>query len=96
MTPEQVAEYLQLTTDTIYRLIRRKELAATRIGRHYRVPKADLESFLASHSTRPAVREAMFQRVMAIAERNPNVNSDHVLEELERLDEAHRPGGKGG
>ena len=55
MTPEQVAQYLQLTTDTVYRLIRRKELAATKIGRHYRVPRADLESFLASHSTRKQI-----------------------------------------
>lgn len=29
MTPEQVAEYLQLNTDTVYRLIRQKQLAAS-------------------------------------------------------------------
>jgi excisionase family DNA binding protein len=88
MTPEQVAEYLQLNKDTVYRLIRSHQLAASKIGRTYRVPKEDVESFLLAHSSRPAVREAMFKRVLDFAERNnPNLNSDEVLEELERLDE---------
>lgn len=86
MTPEQVAEYLQLTTDTVYRLIRAKQLAAARIGRAYRIPREDLEDFLMAHSSRPAVRKAMFERVLSIAERNPGVDSDQVLEELEELD----------
>ncbi len=86
MTPEQVAEYLQLNTDTIYRLIREKKLAATKIGRAYRIPREDLEAFLMAHSTRPAVRDALFRRFMAIAEQNPGVNSDAVLEELEQED----------
>jgi hypothetical protein len=30
----------------------------------------------------------MFQRVLEIAERNPGVNSDEVLEELEEVDRA--------
>ena len=36
MTPEQVADYLQLATETVYRLIRQRKLAATRVGRAYR------------------------------------------------------------
>ena len=67
MTPEQVADLLQLNTETIYRLIRDKKLAA--------------------HSTMPTLRDAMFRRVMAIAERHPGLSSDDLLEELERLDE---------
>jgi excisionase family DNA binding protein len=86
MTPEQVADYLQLNTDTIYRLIREKKLAATQIGRAYRIPREDVETFLKAHSTRPAVREALFRRFMAIAEQNPGVSSDDVLEELEQED----------
>jgi excisionase family DNA binding protein len=90
MTPEQVADYLQLTTDTIYRLIRRKELAASKIGRSYRIPKEDLETFLLANSSRAEVRKALFRRMMEIAERNPGVNSDDVLEELEQMDEERR------
>jgi excisionase family DNA binding protein len=90
LTPEQVAEYLQLNTDTVYRLIRGHKLAATRIGRSYRIPKEDLEAFLLATSTRPQVRQAMFERVAEIgrrnAERYPDLSSDDVLEELEALD----------
>lgn len=86
MTPEQVAEYLQLNTDTVYRLIRQKQLAASQIGRTYRIPKEDLENFLLSHSTRPEVRQALFDRVMRIAQNNPDLDSDVVLDELEQLD----------
>ena len=90
MTPEQVADYLQLDTETVYRLIRRKELAATKIGRSYRIPREDLDAFLLAHSTRPEVREALFARFMELAERNPGLNSDDVLEELERDDEERK------
>ncbi len=84
MTPEQVAGYLQLNKDTVYRLIRQKKLAATRIGRAYRVPKEDLESFLLANSTRPDVRHALFQRIREIGERNKGLDFDEVLEELEK------------
>jgi excisionase family DNA binding protein len=40
MTPPQVAEYLQLTPETVYRYIREGKLVASRLGRQYRVPKA--------------------------------------------------------
>jgi excisionase family DNA binding protein len=90
MTPEQVADYLQLNTDTVYRLIREQELAATRIGRTYRIPREDLEQFLIAHSSRPSVRAALFRRVMEIGERNPGVSSDDVLEELEAWDEEQK------
>jgi excisionase family DNA binding protein len=86
MTPEQVAEYLQLDKDTVYRLIRERRLAATRIGRSYRIPRQDLETFLTTHSTRPEVRRALFTEFMALAERNPGLDSDDVLEDLERHD----------
>src|SRR5438105_3565474 len=86
MTPEQVAEYLQLNTDTVYRLIRQNRLAAAQIGRTYRIPKEDVETFLLTHSTRPLVRQAMFERVMKIAQSNPDLDSDEVLEELEEVD----------
>ena len=86
MTPEQVADYLQVNVETIYRLIRRHELAATRVGRAYRVSNEDLESYMRTHSSRSEVRDAMFRRVLAIAERNPGVDSDELLEELEAED----------
>ena len=90
MTPEQVADYLQLNKDTVYRLIRSHKLAASKIGRAYRIPKEDVDSFLVANSSRPRVREAMFKRVAEIGERNakryPKLSSDDVLEELEAMD----------
>jgi excisionase family DNA binding protein len=90
MTPEQVAEYLQLNTDTIYRLIRAQKLAASKIGRSYRIPREDLEQFLRSHSNRAQVRQAAFDQVLAIANRNPGVSSDDVLEELKAIDQERK------
>ncbi|HEX5417317.1 MAG TPA: helix-turn-helix domain-containing protein [Chloroflexota bacterium] len=90
MTPEQVAEYLQLNTDTVYRLIRQNKLAASQIGRTYRIPKEDVEAFLLAHSNRPQVRQAVFERVMSIGTQNPGLSSDDLLEELEHLDQERK------
>jgi len=92
MTPAQVAEYLQLNTDIVYRLIRSRELPAAKVGRAYRIPKTDVDAFLMAHSTSPKLRSALFKRVLEIAEQNPGVNSDDVLDELEAWDEEQRAG----
>ena len=44
-TPEQVADMLQLSKNTVYELISRGELVAKKIGKMYRIPSASL-SFL--------------------------------------------------
>ena len=91
MTPDQVATYLQMNKETVLRLIRRRELAASRIGRTYRIPRQDLETFLLTHSTRPQVRQALFNQALGFAEQeHPGVDSDDILEELERLDEERK------
>jgi excisionase family DNA binding protein len=51
MTPPQVAEYLQLTTETVYRYIREGKLVASRLGRQYRVPRESVEMLLEATST---------------------------------------------
>jgi len=51
LTPQEVAEYLQLTPDTIYRYIREGKLAAAKFGRHYRIPKENVDLFLLVSST---------------------------------------------
>ena len=42
-TPEQVADMLQLSKNTIYDLINRGEIVAKKIGRVYRVPRSSIE-----------------------------------------------------
>lgn len=41
-TPEQVAEMLQLSKNTVYELINRGEIIAKRIGKVYRIPAKSL------------------------------------------------------
>ncbi|MEW6142137.1 MAG: helix-turn-helix domain-containing protein [Chloroflexota bacterium] len=80
LTPEQVAEYLKLNRETIYRYIREGKLSASRFGRSYRITGRDLELFLLAASTSPVAREALFSRLQDIAERNRAI----PFEEVER------------
>jgi len=41
-TPEQVAEILQLSKNTVYQLINRGEIVAKKIGKVYRIPAVSL------------------------------------------------------
>lgn len=41
-TPEQVAEILQLSKNTVYQLINRGEIVAKKIGKVYRIPISSL------------------------------------------------------
>jgi excisionase family DNA binding protein len=56
LTPQEVAEYLQLTPDTIYRYIREGKLAAAKFGRHYRIPKENVDLLLLVSSTAGGAR----------------------------------------
>ena len=41
-TPEQVAEILQLSKNTVYQLINRGEVIAKKIGKVYRIPQGSI------------------------------------------------------
>ena len=49
LTPEQVAQVLQVHVLTVYSYIRRGKLDAVRIGRSYRIMPKDLSYFIESH-----------------------------------------------
>lgn len=55
---EQVAAYLQLNKLTVYRYIREGRLPASKLGKAYRVRKADVDAFLESQKVRQPVRAA--------------------------------------
>ena len=80
MTPEQVANYLQLNKDTVYRYIREGKLVASRLGRNYRIPKENVDLFLLATSTSQMAREALFSRLESVSERNKEI----PFEEVER------------
>lgn len=49
MTVDQVAAYLQLNRLTVYRYVREGKIPAARIGKVYRILRADVDRFLESH-----------------------------------------------
>jgi excisionase family DNA binding protein len=57
LTAAEVADDLRVSTMTVYRLIRRGELPAVRVGRNYRVRVADLETYLSSQTVDPATMD---------------------------------------
>ena len=46
LTPQEVANRLQMARSTIYRLIQRREIPAVRVGGQYRIPVGALERLL--------------------------------------------------
>ncbi|MCX6020162.1 MAG: helix-turn-helix domain-containing protein [Chloroflexi bacterium] len=56
LTPEQAAEYLQISRAAVYRLIRDGKLAANKLGRAYRIPRGNLELLLWTTPVRPDLR----------------------------------------
>jgi excisionase family DNA binding protein len=51
LTPQEVADELQLNLLTIYRYIKDKKILAIRFGRTYRIRITDLDSFIESNKT---------------------------------------------
>lgn len=82
MTPKQVADYLQLSKDTVYRYIREGKLTASRLGRNYRVPRENVDLFLLATSTSEAAREALFDRWENVVERNKGIPFQEVEKDV--------------
>jgi len=51
MTPNELAELLQVNVMTVYRMVRRGAIACHQIGRAKRFRRADVEDFLAQCRT---------------------------------------------
>jgi excisionase family DNA binding protein len=51
MTVDQVAEYLQLNRLTVYRYVRDGRIPSAKIGKLYRILKADVDAFLEQQKT---------------------------------------------
>ncbi len=51
LTVAEVAQNLRVSTMTVYRLVKAGHLAATRIGKSYRISESDLDQYLASRYT---------------------------------------------
>jgi excisionase family DNA binding protein len=76
MTPEQAAEYLQVSRETVYRYIRQGKLAASRLGRSYRVPKRNLDLLLWENRTQELpLRQYTAEEVQAFL-RDDSLNAE--------------------
>lgn len=53
VTPEQAADWLQVSRETVYRYIRDGRLVASQIGRAYRIRRENLDRFVDETSTKP-------------------------------------------
>ena len=55
MTVEEVADYLRVTEKTIYRLLRRGEIPATKVGHQWRFGRSSIESWLQKSSVKAKI-----------------------------------------
>lgn len=53
LTVREVAETMRVSTMTVYRLIKAHELSATRVGKHFRIRRADLSAYLDARRVGP-------------------------------------------
>lgn len=53
LTPDEVAEYLRVDRETVYRQLRAKRLPGNKIGQQWRIRKADLDDYLAGMEWAP-------------------------------------------
>ncbi len=51
LTPEEAARYLRVNPQTVYRLLRGGRCPGVKIGRQWRIRKADLDAHLCSKAT---------------------------------------------
>ena len=70
LTPKQTADYLQLSSKTVYRMINSGELIAARVGGQYRIQKSNVDLFLASKSTGEGTIGKLFEQVARVALRH--------------------------
>jgi excisionase family DNA binding protein len=79
LTPKQTAEYLQLSSKTVYAMIKNGELIAARVGGQYRIRKSNVDLFLASKSAGKESIGKLFEEVARVALRH-----SYNPEEIER------------
>ena len=58
MTASDVAAYLQVSAVTVYTLIKEQGLPAFKLGRQYRIPRAQFETWLADRAVSSELGDA--------------------------------------
>lgn len=63
MTVGEVADYLKIPAETVYRHVRSGSLPAAKVGRHWRFSRLEIDRWVSQHSNRPR----RLNRAMVIA-----------------------------
>lgn len=90
LTADEVAEILQVSRESVYRLIKDHELIASKVGRAYQISEYALNNYLLSNSNRCEIQSVLFRPLMEIGKRNPDLDGDEFLEWLEEQDELEK------
>ncbi|WP_339186523.1 helix-turn-helix transcriptional regulator [Brevibacillus sp. FSL K6-6036] len=75
LTPEEVAAVLKLSKYTVYEMIKRKELPASKIGRALRILRTDLDHFMRAHKSSE-------EELPALHDRSAVLRRGHPLQEI--------------
>lgn len=92
LTPEQVADYMQVDRTTVYRYIRDGKLSAFRIGRNYRILPESLDLMMKAISTRPQIklREYTDEEIKAFLKADElDDEAREIVESFTRMMDAH-------
>jgi excisionase family DNA binding protein len=84
LTPVEVIAYLRVNVRTVYRLMRTGELPAMRVGRQWRVRRADLDSWL-----RRDTPESLWDRRSFTAREEPGRSQPTRVPSLDDGDSQH-------
>ena len=57
MDTEEVARYLKVHAKTVISLVERGELIASKVGRHWRYRRSDVDAYLEKRQNRPRQEE---------------------------------------
>lgn len=93
LTPDEAAAYLRLDRETVYRYIRSGKLVASKLGRHYRIPRRSVEQLLMNTRVYPG-REWTWEQIEAFVEADTlNENARKVVEHFSKVMEqdGHTP-----
>ena len=91
MTLQEVANYLRVTTKTIYRLLDARRIPARKVGRQWRFDKDSIDSWLSQESVQKAaklncgtgvslprmVEEDRYRRPLSGASESPSMREKH-------------------
>jgi excisionase family DNA binding protein len=78
---EEAAEILGVDYKTVYRLVRRGDLVAGKVGRVYRVSREDLEAYF--NSTKQAVASAVGRPLVPLLDLRCCVTGEPILSALD-------------